>query len=249
MKVVRLLVIILIIVSLAGTVVGTSIILSNILKFETTLGLPIILTKIKDLPQNTMYGVTYEIKVKIEVVRDVSEAYLIIDISAAENGTKVPLDEPSAIILEFTNPDTKKTKTIELTSVDGDLTGTLMSNWNLTAGYDKNMKMELTFNDNAPSADYTASLWVQSEAEQPPPIVPDYQTWRVQDTAHELAGMQSPCMGGHPVQWDVDDYAYVVCAGNTHYILQHPDYLDGQPFSPCMEYGGMPYDMEEHVLE
>jgi len=88
------------------------------------------------------------------------------------------------------------------------------------------------------------------EAELPPPaIVPDYQTWRVQDIAQGLAGMQTPCMGGHPVQWDADDYVYVVCDGNTHYTLQHPGYLNGQPFSPCMEYGGMPYNMTEHVLQ
>ncbi len=83
-----------------------------------------------------------------------------------------------------------------------------------------------------------------------PAVVPDYQTWRVQDIGQQgFAGMQTPCMGGHPVQWDADDYVYVVCDGNTHYSLQHPDYLNGQPFSPCVGYGGMPWNMEEHVLE
>jgi len=118
------------------------------------------LTEIQGLPSSVDVGDEYDITFRIQAGEQVNDATLRVQLRS-ENAS---LDDPSVASIEYRNKNEGGSrKPVPLTAVNGELNGSLKSQWEIPAGYDANGELRLSFpSSDAASTSYFVDIWVES---------------------------------------------------------------------------------------
>lgn len=124
------------------------------------------LTTLLNLPASMKIG--EEIAASFEIANEGSEVSGTA-LKARVKTDGVPLPDPSIVKFVAEDPDTGAEQEVTLSSVNGNLEGTLKSGWLIPVGYERHAHLFLTFNGKAPRAAYSVELWVEKEEVGPGP--------------------------------------------------------------------------------
>lgn len=123
------------------------------------------LTLIDALPAGVTLGEEMRARFRIENLGDsvIAGASLKARIFTT-NGVSLSGSDSSIVTFTFEGPDTFDEQTVALSVVGDNLEGTMLTDWSLSAGYDREIRVTLTFSNEAPLASYSISVWVESGA-------------------------------------------------------------------------------------
>ncbi len=143
-------------------------------------GPSVTLTEIQDLPSSVDVGGEYDIEFRIQATEQVNDATLRVQLRSGN----ASLNDPAVASLAYRHKNEGGSrKSVPLTAVNGELNGSLKSQWKIPAGYDDTGELRLSFpSSDAASISYFIDIWVESATGSTTDPTPGGGTFEVQAT-------------------------------------------------------------------
>ena len=160
------------------------------------------LTEIQGLPSSVDVGAEYDIEFRIQATEQVNDATLRVQLRSES----ASLNDPAVASIEYRNKNEGGSrKSVPLTAVNGELNGSLKSQWEIPAGYDDTGELRLSFpSSDAASISYFVDIWVESatgSGSTSAPI-PGGRTFEVQATDQKTFSPRNLTVSvGDTVRW------------------------------------------------